>query len=279
MNQFKTFYNISESSYTKLTAVVHYFLITDEIDSIIALLKNHYSLFYIGRMSKLLFAFDYKDLFVVKYVDKTIEVHDAFLEVSSGVSLLELGNYTIKNGISGFEKIMTIPGNVGGSIINNASFLNQGINDNLLLLQVIDSNGNIKTIKKEDIDISYRKVNFKEDNLFIYRAFFKIDRKLRYQLYQDKKKAFLYRLSHQSSKLSFGSTFKNYKQYKAYELINRYIDFKSQNGVKISSKHANFLEFSSDEDYINIVKIIERVQEVLYNELGFYLESEIKIIY
>lgn len=279
MNQFKTFYNISESSYTKLTAVVHYFLITDEIDSIIALLKNHYSLFYIGRMSKLLFAFEYKDLFVVKYVDKTIKVHETFLEVSSGVSLLELGNYTIKNGISGFEKIMTIPGNVGGSIINNASFLNQGINDNLLFLQVIDSKGNIKTIKKEDIDISYRKVNFKDENLFIYRAFFKFDRKLRYQLYQNKKQAFSYRLSNQSSKLSFGSTFKNYKQYKAYELINRYINFRSQNGVKISLKHANFLEFSSDEDYINIVKIIERVQEVLYNELGFYLESEIKIIY
>lgn len=279
MNQFKTFYNISETSYTKLRAEVHYFLLTDEISSIIALLKNKYTLFYVGKMSKLLFAFDYKDLFVVKYVDKTIKVQNTFLEVSSGVSLLELGNYAIKNGIAGFEKIMTIPGNVGGSIINNASFLDQGINDNLLFLQVIDSKGNIKTLKKDDLDINYRRVNFKEENIFIYRAYFKIERKLRYELYQSKKKSFSYRFSHQSSKLSFGSTFKNYKQYKAYELINKYIDFRSQNGVKISSKHANFLEFNSDEDYINIVKIIERVQEVLYNKLGFYLESEIKIIY
>ncbi len=279
MNRFKTFYNISEVSYTKLNAIVHYFLMTDEISSIIALLKNRYLLFFVGRMSKLLFAFDYKDLFVVKYVDKTIKIHKEFLEVSSGVSLLELGNYTIKNGISGFEKIMTIPGNVGGSIINNASFLKQGINDNLLYLQVIDSMGNIKTIKKENMNISYRNVNFKEKNLFIYRAFFKINRNLRYQLYQNKKFAFSYRLSHQSSKLSFGSTFKNYKQFKAYELINKYINFRMQNGVNISIKHANFLEFSSNEDYINIVKIIERVQEVLYNKLGFYLESEIKIIY
>ncbi len=279
MNQFKTFYDLSEASYTKLKAKVHYFLLTDEIRSITSLLKNQYSLFYVGKMSKLLFAFDYKDLFVVKYIDKTIKVNDTLLEVSSGVSLLELGNYAIKKGISGFEKIITIPGNVGGSIINNASFLDQGINDNLLFLQVIDSKGNIKTVKKDDLDITYRRVNFKEENLFIYRAYFKIQRKLRYELYQSKKRSFSYRLSHQSSKLSFGSTFKNYNQYKAYELINRYINFRSQNEVRISSKHANFLEFNSDADYINIVKIIERVQEVLYNKLGFYLESEIKIIY
>ena len=43
--------------------------------------------------------------------------------------------------------------------------------------------------------------------------------------------------------------------------------------------HANFIQISPFLDYLNIVKLIERIQEVVYNKLSFYLETEIRIIY
>ena len=79
--------------------------------------------------------------------------------------------------------------------------------------------------------------------------------------------------------MSLGSTFKNYKDLKAYKIIEKFIDFREFQGVKISSSHLNFIQISPFIDYLNIVTLIERIQEVVYNKLSFYLETEIKIIY
>ncbi len=279
MNKYYTRYNLKTTNYTHLDSLVEKFLITDDINSILSLLKNNYDLFYVGKMSKLLFAFYYKNIFVVKYVKEEILIKDNLLFVTSGTRLLNLGNFCIKNGISGFEKIMTIPGLVGGSLINNASFLDQCISDNLLFLEIIDKSGIFHIIKKDELIIKYRSLATKYQNPFIYRAVFKIKKVERVKLYNQKKDAFLYRLTNQPRILSLGSTFKNYHHLKAYKLIKDNLDFFEYDSVKLSSRHLNFIEINANTDYLKMVKLIERIQEVLYNKLGFYLESEIKIIY
>ena len=279
MDKYYTKYNLKMSNYTHLDSIVEKFLITDDINSILSLLKNNYQLFYVGKMSKLLFAFYYKKIFVVKYVKEEILIKDNLLFVTSGTSLLKLGNFCIQNGISGFEKIMTIPGLVGGSLINNASFLDQCISDNLLFLEIIDQNGLFHIIKKDELVVKYRQLSINYPNPFIYRAVFKINKTERVKLYNQKKEAFLYRLTNQPRILSLGSTFKNYHHLKAYKLIKDNLDFYEYDSLKLSQRHLNFIEITNETDYLKMVKLIERIQEVLYNKLGFYLESEIKIIY
>ena len=55
--------------------------------------------------------------------------------------------------------------------------------------------------------------------------------------------------------------------------------FKGYGGFLISDKHKNFIEINKDLDKLNLVKLIERIQEVLYNKVGLFLETEIIIVY
>lgn len=271
-------YDLKKNSYSHLSAKVKYYIETDEIKVITGIIKTKKNYLIVGNMSKLLFAFKSKDITIIHYTNEEIKLKNNILIVHSGVSLKKLAYFAIRNSLEGFEKISTIPGELGGSIKNNASFLNQGINDLLLFLVVIDSFGNKKIILKSELEISYRNIN-NLDKFFIYQALFKVKKKTRFFLYFEKKKALEYRLKHQPHIHSFGSTFKNYKQLKAYEIINKFIPFKEYYGVKISLMHANFIQISPFLDYLNIVKLIERIQELVYNKLSFYLETEIRIIY
>lgn len=271
-------YDLKNSCYSHLSSIVKYYIETDDIKVIISVIKMVDNYLFVGKMSKILFAFKNKDIVIAHYINDKLLLKNNLLIANSGVSLKALSNFCMINSIEGFEKISTIPGELGGSIKNNASFLDQGIVENLLFILAIDKDGHRKILSKNQLDISYRNVkNLNE--LFVYQVIFKIKKKPRFLLYFERKKAIEYRIKNQPHILSLGSTFKNYKDLKAYKIIEKFIDFREFQGVKISSSHLNFIQISPFIDYLNIVKLIERIQEVVYNKLSFYLETEIKIIY
>ena len=272
-------YDLAYVSHSKLKAKVQSYFECELLDDVISLIKNNMCDIFVGRMSKMLFAFDYKNINIIKYLGKHIEIKNDLLIVESGISLFELGKFAIKNGIDGFEKIMTIPGNLGGSVVNNVSFLDQEISKNILFLEIIDKDGNIRLIKRDEIIFEYRKMSINLKKYFIAKVIFKIHKKLRHFLYREYKKAINYRMENQPKIHSFGSTFINPYPLKAYQLINQCIDCKEFNKVTINLKHANFIELRKDLEYLNLVKLIERIQEVVYNKVGLYLKTEIKIIY
>ena len=134
MHRYYTNFNLKQISYAKNNALCAKYIETSQIELIKALLINE-KCYFVGNTSKLFFQFDYKDITIVKNVINEAKIINKYLIVNSGTSLKFLGDFCLKNCISNFEKIMTIPGFVGGSIFNNATFLDQGINDNLLKLE------------------------------------------------------------------------------------------------------------------------------------------------
>lgn len=273
-------YNIGNKSYSHLKALVKYYIETDEINLIQYLIKHYNNYYFVGNMSKLLFAFEKKDIILIRYMKEEIVFLDDIFIASSGISLFKLGKILIKKGIEGFEKIMTIPGFLGGSVFNNVSFLNQEISNYILYLIIIDENGEIKIIPKEDIIFSYRKMEIlKEKRFFILKIIFKRINNLRYLLYKNYNESIKYRLNNQEKFLSLGSTFKNYKNYKAYLIIREILPYLKIEKNLLSEKHLNFIKIKPDSTNIKLVKLIERMQKIIYNKFDFYLESEIKIIY
>lgn len=280
MHRYYTNFNLKQISYAKNNALCAKYIETSQIELIKALLIN-VKCYFVGNTSKLFFQFDYKDITIVKNVINEAKIINKYLIVNSGTSLKFLGDFCLKNCISNFEKIMTIPGFVGGSIFNNATFLDQGINDNLLYLIVIDKNGMFRLIKKEEIKIEYRKIIIQSigNYFFIYKAIFRIKNDSYENIKQKKEEAFIYRREHQPKIHCLGSTFKNLETIKAYQLIDKYIYFSGYKGFYICKTHKNFISIGKDLDNLNLVKLIERIQEVLYNNIGIFLETEIKIIY
>ena len=273
-------YNLKEISYAKNDAICKFYIETTSIDLIKNIIKEG-GYFFIGNTSKTLFCFKYKEIKIIKFISKEMKIYKNLIVVDSGMSLSKLGNICNNNGISGFEKLMTIPGLLGGSIFNNASFLEQCISDNLLYLLIIDKQGNFRIIKKEEVELNYRKINIKilDGGYFIYKAIFKVKRKSFNELLENKLLAINYRIKNQPQIHSLGSTFKNLSNIKIYQLIDKYVNFTEYNGYSICQTHKNFIELRKDLDILNLVKLIERIQGVLYNNIGLFIETEIKIIY
>ena len=68
----------------------------------------------------------------------------------------KLSEFAKDNNIGGFEFMSCIPGSVGGGIRMNSGCFNKEFKDVLISLQVIDFDGQIKTIPSSKINFKYR---------------------------------------------------------------------------------------------------------------------------
>lgn len=273
-------HSLYSHTYTKQNIIVKYYIEFDNIKILKPLLNFFKKVFFVGNCSKLLFCFKSKDICLIKYTKDEIKIINNLLIVDSGVSLFQLGEYAISNEIDGFEKIMTIPGLVGGSVYNNASCFNQVISDYILFVEAYDLKNYKKIIlNKNDCEFGYRTSIFHNKQYLILRVYFKIKKSFKHLLIDNFYEVIRLRNLYQPKGISYGSTFKNHNKYKARELIKSLSITDSYEKVHLSKINSNFIILDLNFDYIYIVKLIERINELLYNKHGITLESEINIIY
>lgn len=270
-------YNLEEVSYIHVGGICHKFIKTDEINYLTKIKKPFIA---ISNCSKILFAFDYSSLTFVQFnLSKVVFFKDNYF-VFAGTSLNYLSCKLMEREIEGFEYLSTIPGLIGGSIVNNASFLKQCISDNLIEILALDD-GNIRFINKKEIEFSYRYSNLKKNNFIIIGARFKSIHCNKKELTERLQFAINYRKNHQNLFINtLGSTFKNLpgliigKTIDELGLKGFYLDKK----VRISNTHGNFLYIEPKANYLKVYHLIMIIKCVLYNCLGKQVNTEIVII-
>ena len=201
--------------------------------------------------------------------------------VQAGGATLQrtLSDFATKNSLAGFEFLSCIPGSVGGGIKMNSGCYDEEISKIIFSLEVMDQDGNIKELQKNQIKFFYRGCDL-EDNLIILSAKFKghlsekkdiENRKI--QLIQRKKE------SQPSQVKTCGSTFKNSNAKKAWELIKESNCEKMSVGkARISEKHCNFFINEGNATSKDIEKLINKVKKQVFEKTRINLELEIKII-
>ena len=201
--------------------------------------------------------------------------------IETGAATLDkkIADFALANSLTGLEFLACIPGSIGGAIRMNSGCYDQDISQILHSIKVIDIFGNKKDIPASDIKFYYRDSNLDQNLLIVsVKLKGKISSK---ELIQNRQQALIEqkKKSQPSQIKTCGSTFKNTKNKKAWELIkeSNCQDLKAGN-AKISDKHCNF--FVNDgkatakdlEDLINIVK------KIVHQKTKINLELEIKII-
>ena len=161
----------------------------------------------------------------------------------------------------------------------NSGCYGEDISNIIFSVEVMDQDGNIKELKKNQINFFYRGCDLKDD-LIILSAKFKghlsekndIEKK-QLQLIQQKKKS-------QPSRIkTCGSTFKNPNNKKAWELIKESnCEKMSVGNAKISEKHCNFFVNEGNASSKDIEELIKKVKEKVFKKTNVNLELEIKII-
>jgi UDP-N-acetylmuramate dehydrogenase len=219
----------------------------------------------------------------------TIKLSSAFSYVTlESENIIEVGaatldkmiaNFATEESLTGLEFLACIPGTIGGAVRMNTGCYGSDISQILHSIKVINIKGEIKEIFARDIKFSYRGSNLSEDLLIIS---VKLNGKHSTKdKIQEKQKVMVERkkVSQPSQIKTCGSTFKNPKNKKAWELIKQSNceNFKVGN-AKISEKHCNFFINSGKTTSKELEELINKVKKTVYQKTKINLELEIKII-
>ena len=201
--------------------------------------------------------------------------------IKVGASTLDkkLADFALNNSISGFEFLSCIPGSIGGGIKMNSGCYGEEISKILSSIEVMDTKGNIREIKREQINFSYRGCNLPND-LLILSANFKGNLSNKSDI-EKKQIDFINRKkkTQPTQVKTCGSTFKNSKNKKAWELIKDSGCDKIKVGqAQISEKHCNFFINNGKTNSNEIEELINKVKKKVFDSTGVNLELEIKII-
>ena len=94
------------------------------------------------------------------------------IEVGSGISIPRFSKSLSKKGYTGTEGLLGIPGSIGGGICMNSSSYESYLSKYLVNVNLMDVEGNIFNLKKEELEFGWRKSLVKEEKLIILNCEF-----------------------------------------------------------------------------------------------------------
>ncbi len=212
--------------------------------------------------------------------EKNKEKEEIEYTLGAGVKIGLLSRMLLKESIAGFEELAGIPGTIAGAVVMNAGAHGKEICDIIKTVKCMDYDGNIHIFKKEELEFSYRNSRFKSEKYIILEVDICLEKGNYEQIENKMKEYMLYRKEKQPIEFSSaGSTFKRGNDYITAKLIDE-VGLKGLKigGAEVSNKHAGFIINTGDATFGDVVKLIEKVKEVVYNKTNKKIELEIEII-
>lgn len=212
------------------------------------------------------------------------------VELGAGAGDIAAARHLAKEGVGGFEFLSGIPGCIGGALRMNAGAYGNEIGDILIDARVMDRSGQIQTVTKDEMNLSYRHNGLPDDIIFV---------SARFQGQKANPETLLARLDDIKSQReetqpvkdrTGGSTFANPSKddllsaglsddIKAWQLIDKVggRGFKI-GGAMISEKHCNFMINDGTATAHDLESLGEEMRKRVKDEFGITLHWEIKRI-
>lgn len=201
------------------------------------------------------------------------------LEVGAGVSLSKVVSISKEKGFSGLEFAVGIPGSVGGAVAMNAGAYGGEMKGVVEGVEVMERSGEIRFIQGSDVGFSYRSSSL-PDGAVILRVRLAFEK---CSVEEVEKKMIKYKAMRRKTQAinipNAGSIFKNPGGESAGMLIEEAgLKGMQCGGAKISEVHANYIVNLGDAKAGDILALIARARDKVYQLKGIVLEPEIKVI-
>lgn len=208
---------------------------------------------------------------------KEITVDGDTVTCGAGVALTKLCTAALDNGLAGLEFAYGIPGTVGGAVYMNAGAYGGETKDVCIEAAYLTPDGTIGTYTNAELDFSYRRSIFKDnDNIILFA---------KYKLTPDDPDAIKARmddfLNRRRTKQpleypSAGSVFKRPPGAFAGTLIEQCgLKGKTVGGAQVSKKHAGFIINVGGATCRDVTELVRLVQDTVKTQTGYTLECEI----
>jgi UDP-N-acetylmuramate dehydrogenase len=201
----------------------------------------------------------------------------AVLKAGAGVKMSYLAKNAARYSLTGIEHLVGIPGSLGGAIVMNAGAEKTEIGEVLRSVTLVTPNGEIQTLKREQLSFEYRKTIFPDSSGVIIEAELELKEGNRTEI-QNVMDRHLSRRS-QTQPLTTpnsGSVFKNPDGDTAGRLIES-VGLKglSVGRAGVSIKHANFIVNKGGATAKDVSCLIENIQNEVKEKTGVELQTEI----
>jgi UDP-N-acetylmuramate dehydrogenase len=203
-----------------------------------------------------------------------------FVEADSGVSNAVLIKLTVDRRLTGLERLVRVPGSLGGAIFMNAGDTAKQafIGELVRSVRVVEPTGIVKTLLPQDCDFGYRHSRFQTSGEVIVSAKLQFIEAARIEI-EEKVRDILDRKRNQPLGSTAGSTFRNPPGNYAGKLIDESgLKGKQVGGAKISEKHANFIINTGKATATDIRELITLAKEKVKERTGIELQEEIRYL-
>jgi UDP-N-acetylmuramate dehydrogenase len=215
----------------------------------------------------------------LSYGFDAINVKGQTIVAEAGSGLSHLLRLCQANALSGLEALTGIPGTVGGALRMNAGSWGVELGNLISSLTVMDVRGEIREIKRQEVEFGYRGTNLPADAV-ILRGEFSLPRGEKKEITKRMRDSFRKKKKTQPlAQPSAGSIFKNPAGIPAGQLIEAAgLKGMRRGDAMISSLHANFIVNMGKAQARDILGLIDMIQKRVYQETGTMLELEVVII-
>lgn len=225
-----------------------------------------------GLVIKLGEGFDY-----IRWADEGGE--KATVEVGAATKLARLVRETVDAGYGGLEFAAGIPGLVGGGTLMNAGAFGGELGEAIQSIEVADGEGQVGRIGTTDLQFSYRKLALKADRVLISVRFVLLrssTARLRSAVEVVQRKR---RKKQPVGHPNAGSVFRNPPGEYAGRLIERAGLKGAQVGeARVSDEHANFIVNLGDARADDVRRLMQLVQDSVWERSGVWLEPEVRML-
>ena len=208
-----------------------------------------------------------------------ISVEGEKMYAEAGALLSSLAAAAAENCLTGLEFASGIPGSVGGAVVMNAGAYDGEIKDAIDYADVIDNEGNILRLTKDELGLSYRHSAYYENGCTITGIYVKLKKGDPNEIRAKMQDLLARRRAKQPLEYpSAGSTFKRPPGYFAGSLIEECgLKGKTVGGAQVSEKHAGFVINKGGATCKDVLDLCKYCSDTVYKKKGVKLEMEIRV--
>lgn len=275
---------MSKHTSFKVGGNADYFVKAQTVEQVINVKKyaeeNNIPLYVIGNGSNILVTDKGIRGIVLKIDLQKIEINEEEVTVGAGVKVMALAQKLLGEELTGFEELSGIPGTIGGAIRMNAGAYGKEIKDICIQTTCLDENNNIKILKNNEQDFSYRHSIFEDKKYIILETKLKLEKGKKEEIKGKMEELSAKRKEKQPWEYpSAGSTFKRKEGVITAKLIDECgLKGYSIGGAEVSKKHAGFVINKGNATAKDILDLIEYIKKNVYEKFNIEIEEEIEII-
>jgi UDP-N-acetylmuramate dehydrogenase len=245
---------------------------------------------WLGGGSNLLISDDGVDGVVLRYTASGHEVEgfpngDVVVRVRAGTSFSNLARRLARDGVGGLEWGASVPGTVGGAVVNNAGAFGGCIADHLVDAEIVGADGATQTLTAEELQYAYRTSVLKRGErgpVLVTSARLRV-----HPAAPDAAMALILanqatRTASQPRQLSAGSIFANPPGDHAGRLIEATgLKGARRGSIEISTHHANFIVNAGSRTdgatAAGVFALIRLAQDTVWEQFRVWLKPEVQL--